>query len=224
MCELRQELYLIADEMRGMATLGAEFSHNVYEVERAHRIMELAAEIATLADDGTPADIRATFEAEPWLRISPAIGVEAAVFNPAGELLLVQRKDNAHWAIPGGIAEIGQTPAEATLRELWEEAGLRGVVQRLLGVFDGRLWGSQSKVHLMHFVFVVECADLTPVPGIEMLAARFFPLDALPQPLHRGHDLRIPKCFQLWQEGETFFDPATSGDRVMPMHQRPTGE
>ena len=50
MGEMRQELYLIADEMRGMATLGKEFAGNVYEVERAHRMAELAAKVAALAD------------------------------------------------------------------------------------------------------------------------------------------------------------------------------
>ena len=220
---MRQELYLIADEMRGMATLGREFAGNVYEVERAHRMMELAAKVAALADEGTLAEVRAVFDAEPWRRISPAIGVEAVVFNARGDMLLVQRKDNAHWAIPGGIAEIGQAPAEAALRELWEEAGLRGEVRRLLGVFDGRYWGSQSKVHIIHFVFLVECAEHATVPGVEMLDARFFAADTLPAAMHQGHSERLPKCLALARTGETYFDPAASDDCAMPMHQRPGG-
>jgi 8-oxo-dGTP pyrophosphatase MutT (NUDIX family) len=220
--EMRQELYLIADEMRGMATIGREFAGNIYEVERAHRIMELAAKVATLADEGARPDIRAAFDAEPWHRVSPAIGVDAAVFNARGEILLIQRRDNAHWAMPGGTAEIGQTPTEAVLRELWEEAGLRGTAQRLLGTFDGRLWGSRARVHIIHFVFLVACADLSPIPGIEMVDARFFRPDALPPEMHRGHELRVPICCQLARSGETFFDPATSYDREMPMHQRPS--
>ncbi len=151
----------------------------------------------------------------------PAVGVDAVVLNADGEILLVQRRDNARWAMPGGIAEIGQTPAEAALRELWEEAGLRGRVARLLGVFDGRLWGSRSKVHMLHFVFLVECADLAPAPGSEMLDARFFPPDRLPEAMHHGHDRRVPKCIRLAQEGETFFDPAASYGMDLPMHQRP---
>lgn len=223
MADVRQELYLIADEMRGMATLGREFAGNVYEVERAHRMMALAAKVAALADEETQEAVRAIFDAEPWRRISPAIGVEAAVFDARGDMLLVQRKDNARWAIPGGIAEIGQTPAEAALRELWEEAGLRGEVRRLLGVFDGRLWGSQSKMHILHLVFLVECAAQAPIPGVEMLDARFFAPDALPTALHRGHGERIPKCLALARTGEIWFDPAASYKCAMPMHQRPSG-
>ena len=207
MSDLRQELYLIADEMRGMATLGKHFANNIYEVERAHRIVELAAKVAALADEGTLADVRAVFDAEPWHRASPAIGVEAAVFDPQGHILLVQRKDNARWATPGGIAEIGQTPAEAALRELWEEAGLRGEARRLLGVFDGRLWGSRSKVHIIHFVFLVECAELSPAPGVEMLDARFFPSDALPSAMHQGTTMRVPICCALRPQWRDLFRP-----------------
>ena len=171
---MRQDLYLIADEMRGMASIGQRFAGNVYELERAHRMMGLAARVAALADNGSSDDVRAIFDAEPWLRFSPAIGVEAAVFDASEAILLVQCRDNGHWSLPGGVAEIGETPAEAALRELWEETGLKGTVVQLLGVFDGRLWGTRSKVHLLHPVLLVECPDQRPVSGIEMLDARFF--------------------------------------------------
>ncbi len=222
MDDLKQALYLIADEIRGMASVGNYFGANVYEVERAHRMMELAAKVAALVDEGTPEAVHTLFDAEPWLRFSPAVGVDAVVFNGRGEILLVQRKDNEHWAMPGGLAEIGETPAEALLRELWEEAGLHGRVQRLLALFDGRHWGSRSKVHILNLVFLVECLDPIPVPGIEMLDARFFTADQLPQPLHHGHDVRVSKCLQLLDSSKTFFDPASSDQTDMPLYQRPT--
>ncbi len=220
MTDLRQALYLIGDEIRGMATLSKHFADNVYEVERAHRLMELAAKVAALADEQSLEMIRGVFEAEPWLRISPAIGVEAAVYNAKQEILLVQRRDNGRWALPGGVAEIGQTLSEAVLRELWEEAGLRGSVMRLLAVFDGRLWGSRSKVHLIHSVFLVQCRELTPTPGMETLDARFFAVEHLPEHMHEGHYPRVMKCFEAL-DGETFFDPADTSELDMPTHQRP---
>jgi ADP-ribose pyrophosphatase YjhB (NUDIX family) len=219
--DVRQELYLLADEIRGMATIGGHFAANVYETERAHRLMELAAKVAALAE-GTPVEeVRAHFDAEPWFRATPAVGVDAAVFNPEGAILLVRRADNGRWATPGGLAEIGETLAESVLRELWEEAGLRGRVERLLCLFDGRKWGSRSKVHIMNCVFLVACEDLAPSPGIEMLDARFFPPDDLPADMHHGHDARVRKIVEMWRSGGTFTDPASSHDIAMPMHQRP---
>jgi 8-oxo-dGTP pyrophosphatase MutT (NUDIX family) len=219
--DLRQELYLIADEMRGAATLWRRFAANVYEAERADQAMQLASRIAALADGRAQPEIAAMFDDEGWMRVSPAVGVDALVFNERGEVLLVKRRDNQHWCMPGGIAEIGQSPAESALKELWEEAGLRGETVRLVGVFDGRRWGSRALVHMIHLTFLVRCAELTPEPGIEMLEARFFPADALPQPLHPGHDRWLPACLELARTGATHADPATSYDAELPMHQRP---
>ena len=40
--------------------------------------------------------------------------------------------DRAYWTLPGGGVEAGETPAEATVREAWEETGLRVTAVRLL--------------------------------------------------------------------------------------------
>ena len=219
MDKLKQSLYLVADEMRGMATIGKHFAGNIYERERAHRIMELAASVAALADERPLEEVKAIFEDEPWFRASPVIGVDAFVLNDNDELLLIKRKDNQHWALPGGISEIGNTFSETDIRELWEEAGLRGRAEKLLGVFDARLWGTTAKVHLINIVFYVICSELIPSPGIETLDAKFFPKDNLPQPLHPGHDRRIPKCIELLDQN-AYFDPADSLTMVMSMLQR----
>jgi len=219
--DARQELYLIADELRGVATLGKRYASTLYEAERADQVMLLAARLASLAD-GTPLEpIAASFDDEGWLRVSPAIGTEALVFNERGEILLLRRRDNHHWCMPGGIAEIGQSIAEGALRELWEEAGLRGEVVRLVGVFDAPRWGSRSKVHLMAHVFLVHCTDLNAVPGVEMLEAGFFSPDALPQPMQPGHDRRLLVCLEMMRSGQTYADPASTYGLDLPMHQRP---
>ena len=38
----------------------------------------------------------------------------------------------SYWTLPGGGLESGETPAEAAVREVWEETGLRVSVVRLL--------------------------------------------------------------------------------------------
>lgn len=219
--DVRQELYLIADELRGIATQGHRHAAHVYEAERADQVMRLAARLAALADETPLEPIAASFDAAGWTRISPALGAEALVFNERGEILLLRRGDDGSWCLPGGFAEIGQTLAESALRELWEEAGLRGEVQRLLGVFDGRYWRSISKVHMLIHVFLVTCTDLNAIPGIEMTDAGFFSPDALPEPMRPSPQLRLPVCLEMIRTGGTYADPATSYGVEMPMHQRP---
>ena len=60
----------------------------------------------------------------------------AAVRNGAGELLLVRRIDDGNWELPGGRIEVGETVAEALVREVAEESGVTVVLTGLSGVYS----------------------------------------------------------------------------------------
>lgn len=64
-------------------------------------------------------------------------GVAAVVWNQAGQVLVEKRSDNGQWGLPAGSIDPGETPAEATVREVFEETGLRVRPTRVLGVFGG---------------------------------------------------------------------------------------
>jgi len=219
--ELTQQIYLLADELRGLSAMAGHFARDPYERERADQIRHVAARLAALVDAAPYPEIDRLFTEQAWPRVSPAIGVDAVVLDPTGRVLLCQRRDDQRWCLPGGLAEIGQPTSEAVLRELWEEAGLRGEVTRLLGVFDGPRWGSLTKVHLIHVVYQVSCDRLDPSPGTEMITTEFFAPDQLPGAMHPGHDLRVPVCLELVHSGRVHHDPASSVLGDLPMHQRP---
>ena len=73
--DLRRAVYLIADELRGMATLEAYYAKDPYIAERAQNMLKLAAKLAAQVD--TVHDEAETFSAfsNPHLwSASPAIG------------------------------------------------------------------------------------------------------------------------------------------------------
>jgi ADP-ribose pyrophosphatase YjhB (NUDIX family) len=61
--------------------------------------------------------------------------VNVGVMNEQGELLLIGRTDNDNWAMPGGAMDIGETIAEAGVRETREETGIECEITRLVGVY-----------------------------------------------------------------------------------------
>ncbi|MFB9904086.1 NUDIX hydrolase [Allokutzneria oryzae] len=62
--------------------------------------------------------------------------VSAVVRDTEGRLLMIRRTDNDRYAIPGGAQECGETVAQAVVREVDEETGIRVDVTSLVGVFS----------------------------------------------------------------------------------------
>lgn len=63
--------------------------------------------------------------------------VSAHVFDSSRRLLLVRQRDSGVWSTPGGTIEPDELPADAVVRETWEETGLVVKPVRLLAVFGG---------------------------------------------------------------------------------------
>jgi 8-oxo-dGTP diphosphatase len=66
----------------------------------------------------------------------PLVGAGAVVHRGARVLLLKRRNppNQARWALPGGLVELGETVQDAAVREVSEETGLRVKIEGLLDV------------------------------------------------------------------------------------------
>jgi ADP-ribose pyrophosphatase YjhB (NUDIX family) len=111
--------------------------------------------------------------------------------------------------MPGGGLEVGETPAEGVMREVFEETGVRCQAVALVGVFDSRLCGLISRHHLYAFTFL--CRPIGEIQSHfrcdETLDTGWFAEDVLPEAMHPGHQGRIPETFCVWR-GNTvaYFD------------------
>src|SRR3979411_444891 len=59
----------------------------------------------------------------------------AVAANSEGDILLHRRRDNDLWALPGGAMQLGETMAQAVVREVEEETGLEVEVTGLIGLY-----------------------------------------------------------------------------------------
>jgi 8-oxo-dGTP pyrophosphatase MutT (NUDIX family) len=65
----------------------------------------------------------------------PSVSVH--VFDDIRRLLLVRQRDDGVWSTPGGVIEPDERPADAAVREAWEETGLLVRPERVLGAYGG---------------------------------------------------------------------------------------
>lgn len=114
-----------------------------------------------------------------------------------GDLLLMQRSDNGQWGLPGGYVERGESVAEATAREVFEETGVEIEVGRLIGVYSDPTrqviaYPGGDRVQAVNLCFEADpVGQGEPTTPEETLATGYFPSGALPAPLVPIHQIRI---------------------------------
>jgi len=189
----------IADQLRALAANGLHFADDSYQVERFQKILGLSAQLIDLVDGRPLPEIQQVIFNDLGWR-SPGTGVDTAVFDDEGRILLIQRADNGLWATPGGGCDIGESAATTGAREVWEETGYRVEVTDLLGIFDSRHSGSRTGQQLYHILVAGKVIGGEAATSNETIDVRWFAADKVPWTnLSPGHEPRI-RFAQSWRD------------------------
>src|ERR1039457_1606138 len=110
-----------ARRLQAIAQSGLAYSPNQYDLDRYEAVREIAAEMMAAGSASSVAPIRDLFAGQTGYA-TPKVDMRAAVFRE-NRILLVQESEDGAWSLPGGWADVGESPAEATVREVREEPG-----------------------------------------------------------------------------------------------------
>jgi len=128
---------------------------------------------------------------------NPIPATAAVVFNGDGLLLLVKRgmdPGKGEWSLPGGFIEADETPANGVLRELKEETGLIGEVEKLIEVVyeDSSFYGP---LIIIGYKVIPLGGDLEA--GDDAEEANYFPLISLPRIAFHSHRTLIEEIVRM---------------------------
>ena len=203
----------VAGKLRALSNHGLYFAENPYQTETFEQMLSLCAELTELVDARPLPQIQRHFF-DDTRYVSPYAVVDTAAFDDAGRILLIQRKDNGRWALPGGWCEVNELPAEGAVREVWEETGCRVALNGFLGIFDNNYHGGGGLHHLYCLLFAARHVEGTPIVTRETLDAGWFTPQDLPwDALHAAHPTRIRFAFE-WQQ-----EPSRRPFYDLPRHQ-----
>ncbi|MCO5995775.1 NUDIX domain-containing protein [Actinoallomurus rhizosphaericola] len=129
--------------------------------------------------------------------IVPSVNVVVA--NDQGEILLIRRTDNDNWAVPGGAIDLGESLAQAAVRETKEETGIDCEITGLVGIYT-------DPKHVMHYtsndevrqefsiVLTARPVGGTPTPSSESSEVRWVaPDDVRGYTMDRSMRLRVER-------------------------------
>jgi ADP-ribose pyrophosphatase YjhB (NUDIX family) len=169
-----------ARRFQAIAQIGLAYCKDPYDRQRYEEIQRLAADImangATLPDSAPLLDI---FKNDLGYA-TPKIDIRTAVFD-RDRILLVQEREDGLWTLPGGWADIGDSPSSVAIREVKEESGYDITILKLAAVYDRDKHGHPPMpFHVYKLFFLGDLRGGTPTTSVETTAAEFFPEDQFP--------------------------------------------
>jgi 8-oxo-dGTP pyrophosphatase MutT (NUDIX family) len=110
----------------------------------------------------------------------------AIIRDSGGHILLIKSANARVWGLPAGAIDLGESPKEAIVREVFEETNLQVKPTKLVGVFGGKdfryVYSNGDEVE--YFIVVFECeiigGELFARDG-EVSAFQYFAPEEMPK-------------------------------------------
>lgn len=166
-------------ELQAMAQIGLTYAKDPYDRERYTRLHAIAIDILSQGAHQPAAAIEVAFAADSGYA-TPKIDVRGVVFRDHRILLTREREDGC-WTLPGGWADIGDSPAEAVVREIREETGYEARPVKLLALLDRNKHPHPPILHHAYKLFLLcNVVGGQPTTSHETSGVAFFAEHDLP--------------------------------------------
>jgi ADP-ribose pyrophosphatase YjhB (NUDIX family) len=196
--------------LQALARTGQHFCRDEYDRERYEQIERIAAELLAGGSKVSAAELQQEWALERGY-VTPKLEVRGAVFRADdGKVLLVRETADGLWTLPGGWADVNDSPSGAIRREIEQESGFRVHVTKLAALYDRNAHAhAPSLFHSWKAFFLCTIEGGEARGSYETDAVDFFDPHELP-PLSTGRTTgqQVLRMRQHWLDPEmpTDFD------------------
>jgi len=170
------DILTLLEELQSIARTGLNYSTDPYARAHYTRLLEIAATQYGQALDLPPDEVRARLQGELG-SITPKVGADAAIFDEAGRILLVERSDDRRWGLPAGWVDPNEAPMNTVRREAREELGLEVEPVQLVDVMFRPASAEYGPHAVVSIVYLCEVRGGAITLSHEVLAARYWGID-----------------------------------------------
>lgn len=114
-----------------------------------------------------------------------SVSVAAVVTDEDGRVLVIRRRDNGAWQLPGGVLELHETIEDGVRREVQEETGVTVEPIRLTGIYKNMNLG------VVALVFLARPTGGAPAPTDESTAVEWWQPDRVANEMTEAFAVRI---------------------------------
>lgn len=183
--------------LQAIAQNGLAYAANAYDTERYNAIRHIAAEMLAAGSGAEVSAVRDLLSHESGYA-TPKVDVRGVVFRDE-KLLLVRERQEGRWSLPGGWADVGESPAQSVAREILDESGFETRAVKLLAVFDRCRHPHEPPFafHVYKLFFLCRIVAGEAKTSAETDAAGFFGEGEIPElSLGRVTPWQIQRCFE----------------------------
>lgn len=198
-----------ARHLQAIAQTGLTYAKDPYDTERYEAVRRIAAEMMATGSDTDLNRVLDLFTGEVGYA-TPKVDTRGVVFCDDALLFVKELADNG-WTLPGGWADINESPGEAVAREVIEESGFQTRAVKLLAVYDRSKHAHEPPYPYHIYKLFFRCAILggAPTESIETGAVAFFRENEIPKlSIARVTPAQIARMFDHYRHPEwpTDFD------------------
>jgi 8-oxo-dGTP diphosphatase len=175
---MTKTFYEFIMRVQAIAKIGLKFSKDPYALENYQELNDVSLNmLKNFMGLNFEEPNYFTKDAYP----TPNVSVRVLLINDKDEILYVKEKDGEGYTLPGGWADINQSPVEAAVTECFQEAGATVTIDALVGVYDFSSQSVGSSQYCLVFLGKV-IGPLVPF-GHEILEVKYVHKDQLPTPI-----------------------------------------
>lgn len=161
-------------KLRALSQNGLTYSNNEYDIYRYEQIKQIVHEMYSEVTD-LPLEKIDTFFLPDRGYATPKVDLRAGIFKD-GKILMVKERSNGLWSLPGGWADVLESPKAGIIREVKEESGYDICSPQLVAIVDRSLhdYIPIYPHHIYKFFFVSRIVSGEPTINIEIEDIHFF--------------------------------------------------